>query len=85
MTNESRRARETPHESTPSRIVREQLDVDVAVLGAGTAGLAAYRAAVEKSARVVMIEAGPYGNTCAPNMPSRSASAWVTSSSTSAR
>ncbi|MEI8254087.1 MAG: dihydrolipoyl dehydrogenase [Deltaproteobacteria bacterium] len=39
--------------------------VDVAVLGAGTAGLAAYRAAVASGARAVIIEAGAHGTTCA--------------------
>ena len=43
----------------------KQLNVDVAVIGAGTAGLAAYRAAVAKGARAVIIEGGPYGTTCA--------------------
>jgi dihydrolipoamide dehydrogenase len=41
------------------------IDVDVAVIGAGTAGLAAYRAAKAAGARAVIIEAGPYGTTCA--------------------
>ena len=41
------------------------LTVDVAVIGAGTAGLAAYRAARAQGARAVLIEAGPYGTTCA--------------------
>ena len=39
--------------------------VDVAVLGAGTAGLAAYRAAVAAGKRAVIIEGGPFGTTCA--------------------
>ena len=39
--------------------------VDVAVIGAGTAGLAAYRAARAAGARAVVIEGGPYGTTCA--------------------
>ena len=42
-----------------------QLDVDVAVIGAGTAGLAAYRAAVAQGKRTLLIEGGPYGTTCA--------------------
>ncbi|WP_026971229.1 dihydrolipoyl dehydrogenase [Aliagarivorans marinus] len=42
-----------------------QFDVKVAILGGGTAGLAAYRAAKEHSDSVVMIETGPYGTTCA--------------------
>src|SRR4249919_2443643 len=41
------------------------IDVDVAVIGAGTAGLAAYRAAVAAGRRAVLIEAGPHGTTCA--------------------
>ena len=47
--------------STDSR----ELVVDVAVIGAGTAGLAAYRAAVTAGKRTVIIEGGPYGTTCA--------------------
>jgi dihydrolipoamide dehydrogenase len=42
-----------------------KLTVDVAVIGAGTAGLAAYRAARAHGARAVLIEAGPHGTTCA--------------------
>src|SRR5438128_7173359 len=40
-------------------------NVDVAVIGAGTAGLAAYRAAVAGGRRAVLIEGGAYGTTCA--------------------
>jgi dihydrolipoamide dehydrogenase len=43
----------------------QKLTVDVAVIGAGTAGLVAYRAARAQGARTVMIEGGPYGTTCA--------------------
>lgn len=43
----------------------QDLTVDVAVIGAGTAGLAAYRAAVAAGRRAVIIEGGPYGTTCA--------------------
>ncbi len=39
--------------------------VDVAVIGAGTAGLGARRTAEKHGARTVMIEDGPYGTTCA--------------------
>ncbi|HLX23683.1 MAG TPA: dihydrolipoyl dehydrogenase [Usitatibacter sp.] len=39
--------------------------VDVAVIGAGTAGLAAYRAAKAAGASAVIIEGGPHGTTCA--------------------
>src|SRR4030088_3147843 len=41
------------------------LKVDVAVIGAGTAGLAAYRAAKSHDKRVLLIEGGVYGTTCA--------------------
>jgi dihydrolipoamide dehydrogenase len=43
----------------------KEMSVDVAVIGAGTAGLAAYRAARAAGARAVIIEGGPYGTTCA--------------------
>jgi dihydrolipoamide dehydrogenase len=39
--------------------------VDVAIIGAGTAGLAAYRAAIAAGKRTLVIEAGDYGTTCA--------------------
>lgn len=39
--------------------------VDVAVIGAGTAGLAAYRAASAAGARALLIEGGVHGTTCA--------------------
>jgi dihydrolipoamide dehydrogenase len=42
-----------------------QTSVDVAIIGAGTAGLAAYRAARSAGARTVIIEGGVYGTTCA--------------------
>lgn len=38
---------------------------DVVVVGAGTAGLAAYRAATAVTSNVLLIEAGAYGTTCA--------------------
>jgi dihydrolipoamide dehydrogenase len=48
------------------------VDVDVAIVGAGTAGLSAYKAATKvsnkaasTSKKVLMIEGGPYGTTCA--------------------
>ena len=41
------------------------LQVDVAVIGTGTAGMSAYRAAKAQGARTVVIESGPYGTTCA--------------------
>ena len=43
----------------------KNLKVDVAVIGAGTAGLAAYRAAKAAGATAAIIEGGPYGTTCA--------------------
>jgi dihydrolipoamide dehydrogenase len=43
----------------------KNLEVDVAVIGAGTAGLAAYRAAKAAGASAAIIEGGPYGTTCA--------------------
>ena len=43
----------------------QQRRVDIAVIGAGSAGLAAYRAARKWSDNVVLIEGGPYGTTCA--------------------
>ena len=39
--------------------------IDVAVIGAGTAGLAAYRQSIAQGARTLLIEGGPYGTTCA--------------------
>jgi dihydrolipoamide dehydrogenase len=41
------------------------ISTDVAVIGAGTAGLAAYRAAIAAGKRAVVIEGGPHGTTCA--------------------
>ena len=43
----------------------KKIQVDVAVIGGGTAGLAAYRAAKAHTPNVVLIEGGPYGTTCA--------------------
>jgi dihydrolipoamide dehydrogenase len=42
-----------------------QREVDVAIIGAGTAGLAAYRRARDHTERLVVIEGGPGGTTCA--------------------
>jgi dihydrolipoamide dehydrogenase len=39
--------------------------VDIAILGAGTAGLGARRAAKAQGASVLMIDPGPFGTTCA--------------------
>ena len=41
------------------------LDLDVAIIGAGTAGMSAYRAARNHTPSVGLIEAGAYGTTCA--------------------
>jgi len=41
------------------------VEVDVAVIGAGTAGLAAYRAAKKQGKTALLIEAGAHGTTCA--------------------
>ncbi|MFG6487745.1 dihydrolipoyl dehydrogenase [Roseateles sp. BYS78W] len=41
------------------------LSCDVAIIGAGTAGMAAYRAARVHTGRVLLIEADAYGTTCA--------------------
>lgn len=43
----------------------KKLNVEVAVIGGGTAGLAAYRAAKEKTDSVVLIEGAQFGTTCA--------------------
>lgn len=40
-------------------------DVDVAILGAGTAGMAAYREVGKRTDRVALIDGGPLGTTCA--------------------
>ncbi|WP_438465382.1 dihydrolipoyl dehydrogenase [Marinomonas sp. PE14-40] len=40
-------------------------EVDVAIIGTGTAGMSAYRAAKEFTDSIALIEAGDYGTTCA--------------------
>ncbi len=40
-------------------------EFDVAILGAGTAGMAAYREAVKYTDRIALIDGGPLGTTCA--------------------
>jgi dihydrolipoamide dehydrogenase len=42
-----------------------ELDVDVAIIGGGTAGMAAYRMAQTHTERLVLIEADRWGTTCA--------------------
>ena len=41
------------------------MHTDVAIIGAGTAGMTAYRGALEHTGNLVVIEDGPYGTTCA--------------------
>ncbi|MDP1679056.1 MAG: FAD-dependent oxidoreductase, partial [Candidatus Nitrotoga sp.] len=41
------------------------INVDVAIIGAGTAGMGAYRAALPHTVSVLLIEGGVYGTTCA--------------------
>lgn len=43
----------------------QHLNVDVAIIGAGTGGMSAYRAALAHTKSIVVIEGGPYGTTCA--------------------
>ncbi|MDH5492851.1 MAG: FAD-dependent oxidoreductase, partial [Myxococcales bacterium] len=43
----------------------ETIQVDVAILGAGSAGLNAWRAAKAEGATAVLIDPGPLGTTCA--------------------
>ena len=50
---------------TASAAGRAVIDTDVAIIGAGTAGMSAYRAALEHTPRVLLIESGVYGTTCA--------------------
>lgn len=41
------------------------INADVAIIGAGTAGMGAYRAALSHTVSVLLIEGGVYGTTCA--------------------
>ena len=43
----------------------EYKNVDVAIIGTGTAGMSAYRAAKQYTNNIALIEAGEYGTTCA--------------------
>ncbi len=43
----------------------KQLKTDVAIIGAGTAGMLAYRTVKSAGASAILIEGGPYGTTCA--------------------
>ena len=49
----------------PDLRLRSELRTDVAIIGAGTAGLAAYRAVKAAGKRALLVEGGPYGTTCA--------------------
>ena len=40
-------------------------DVEVAIIGSGTAGMAAYRQVRNRCERIALIEGGPFGTTCA--------------------
>lgn len=40
-------------------------EVDVVIIGAGTAGMSAYRSALEHTENILVIESGVYGTTCA--------------------
>ena len=44
---------------------RPMHEVDIAIIGAGTAGMGSYRAALRHTDRLVLIEGGSYGTTCA--------------------
>lgn len=43
----------------------QKINVDVAIIGSGTAGMGAYRAAREATDSILLIEGGDYGTTCA--------------------
>ncbi|MEM8813814.1 MAG: dihydrolipoyl dehydrogenase [Pseudomonadota bacterium] len=43
----------------------EKIKVEVAIIGAGSAGMRAYREAAKVTESVLLIEGGPYGTTCA--------------------
>lgn len=43
----------------------QEREVDIAIIGAGSAGLSAWHAARKHSDSVLLIEGGPYGTTCA--------------------
>ena len=44
---------------------KAEINTDVAIIGAGTAGLTAYNSVQSRGKRALLIEAGPYGTTCA--------------------
>lgn len=43
----------------------DTVHADVAIIGAGTAGMTAYRSATRRGKRAVLIESGPFGTMCA--------------------
>ncbi|MEO0983045.1 MAG: dihydrolipoyl dehydrogenase [Pseudomonadota bacterium] len=43
----------------------DQIQVDIAIIGAGTGGMAAYREARKYTDRIALIDGGPLGTTCA--------------------
>lgn len=43
----------------------QNLVTDVVVIGAGTAGMTAYKSALRAGKKAILIEGGPYGTTCA--------------------
>ena len=51
--------------SNPDLKLPGELRTEVAIIGAGTAGLAAYRAVKASGRTALLIEGGPYGTTCA--------------------
>ena len=41
------------------------VNVDIAIVGAGSAGMSAYKSALKHTSKILVIESGPYGTTCA--------------------
>jgi dihydrolipoamide dehydrogenase len=58
-------AHERPAMPNSDSKLSSELRTDVAIIGAGTAGLAAYRAVKKAGRNALLIEGGPYGTTCA--------------------
>jgi dihydrolipoamide dehydrogenase len=54
-----------PYRTCPFEEVMKTVQTDVAIIGAGSAGLPAYRAAKASGASAILIEGGPHGTTCA--------------------
>ena len=52
-------------ETTPATRKPGHYDFDVAILGAGTAGMSAFREASNHAGRIALIDGGPLGTTCA--------------------